>query len=174
MTGIVPALVPLDRFLPPGNVWHIRIHVTWGGGNPSPEDFERYDLLCDRVGHFHRGVRHLNHTFEFGFCGMAGASLEPFSPGKYPLTIAQWESGIRGIADICSRYDLPATRTVLFTHAEEPELLYGTPAEPWELVRLPFSRGEWEGRPPAEEIRLRVRELLKERKQREIGLGESP
>ena len=179
----MPRLLPIE-WLPKvkkGQFKRVVCHWTAGANFPSPEDLEAYHVLCDRVGHFHRGNHPITDNLDcsdddyarhtgglntgsvgFAYCGMAGANHRPFAPGPFPIQRVQWNRGLIGMADLMEWFLLPVDRRTLLMHYEADEV-YGLPKSPkWDVSVLTFDRGIWADRSPGDELRARVKILLAE------------
>lgn len=158
----------------------IIMHWTAGANFPSPECFEAYHYLIDRVGHVHRGdhpvtdnlstadgdyaahTRGLNTgSIGLALCGMAGANEKPFAPGRFPLTRPQWNAAIIAAADLCRRYRIEPNERGLLMHCEVERVFQIKQANKWDISRLPFERGDaYDELTPGQEMRERVKRLL--------------
>jgi hypothetical protein len=156
------------------------LHWTAGAYSPSPEDLEYYHFVIDRTGKPHRGdhsiadnvstadddyaahTRGLNTgSIGLALCGMAGANQHPFAPGKFPLTVAQWNNALLAAADLCRRYKIPPDEQHLLMHCEVERFLGKEQRAKWDVsVRTWVGPAEFAHLTPGEEMRLRVRRLL--------------
>lgn len=173
-------LIP-DAWMPAGKLVRVICHWTAGANSPSAEDLDSYNILIDRVGHAHLGDHAITdqlstadgdyaaHTrgmntgsIGLALCGMAGASENPFAPGRYPLTREQWNAAIIAAADLCQRYGIAPTERGLLMHCEV-ERVYSAPQRgKWDISARTWPPGKWASTTPGEELRLRVRLLLAE------------
>lgn len=71
-------------------------------------------------------------------CGMIGAVESPWSPGRAPLTLVQWNRHVMAAADLCEVYRIAVARDKLLFHAEVQGTLGIAQAGKWDVVRLPF------------------------------------
>lgn len=167
--------------VPRGALKRITVHWTGGATYPSAEDLASYNLLCDRVGHFHLGDHPITdqistadddyaaHTLRFNtgnigfaYCGMAGANEKPFAPGPFPIQKAQWNSGLVGLADLCRWFDFPPDEEHLGMHCEVERIHGVSQRSKWDISVLCFDRGKYASMTPGDEMRARVKLLLAE------------
>jgi hypothetical protein len=178
LRSAMPLILPAD-WMPAGPMQRLIIHWTAGAGFPSPEDGEFYNVLLDRIGRAHLGdhlltdnlstadgdyaahTRGLNTgSIGLALCGMAGASRNPFAPGRYPLTPVQWNNALIAAADLCRRYKLPPDEKHLLMHCEV-ERVYGIQQRgKWDISVRSWEPGKWVAVTPGEELRARVKLLL--------------
>jgi hypothetical protein len=145
-------------WLPKATIRRAILHWTAGGSSPSPDDLKHYHVLWDSTGRAVRGVPTIDkndasgartgyaaHTLNCNtgsigasLCGMRGAVESPFSPGPSPITRGQWDSAIRGLAQMCLRYGIPVTPQTVLTHAEVQDNLGIRQKGKWDIARLPF------------------------------------
>ena len=71
-------------------------------------------------------------------CCMAGAVESPFNPGKAPMTVAQWQTLPRVVAELCRRYSIPVTPKTVLSHAEVQANLGIKQKGKWDISRLGF------------------------------------
>lgn len=121
-----------------------KIILHWTGGPAQPSFIEKsyYHYLIDQKGHIHNGIfppevnfcnlsekppnyRYAKHTgggnsFSVGvaFCGMLGFhSLNPATT-DFPLTKIQLEAGFKFVASLLKKYNIPLSKSTVFTHYE--------------------------------------------------------
>ena len=140
-------LVPMKRY---------HGHWTAGAHRASPVDVKAYHLLWEGDGTVVRGVDivknsgrlkdgYAAHTLNANtdaiggaMCGMTGAVENPFNPGSAPLTLVQWNSFVRGSAQVIDYYNIPiGLKTTLF-HAEVGANLGIAQRGKWDVSVLPF------------------------------------
>lgn len=153
---------PIVRFLPEAwlpwaQMQRIIFHWTAGSNKASDTDKAHYHILIEGDGTPVKGVPSITanqapvstgyaaHTLNcnsgsigLSFCGMAGAVEKPFSAGKSPITLAQWEAAIKAAADLCRRYSIPVTPSTVLSHAEVQGTLGIQQRGKWDIAILPF------------------------------------
>lgn len=70
---------------------------------------------------------------------MAGAVENPFDPGRFPMTEAQWRAMVAKAAALCRQYSIPVTPTTVLSHAEVQSNLGIRQRGKWDFTRLPFA-----------------------------------
>jgi hypothetical protein len=151
----VPYEIPQDWMPPSSKMVRIIAHWTAGSYNVSSTDKEHYHFIWTGDGGATRGDNSVTdnentgdgdyaaHTkgCNTGSIGvsvacMAGAVENPFKPGNYPMTRAQWDGMVRGIAQLCDYYHIPVTPTTVLSHAEVEENLNIDQSGKWDFTRL--------------------------------------
>ncbi len=147
-------------WMPRADIDRVIVHWTAGQHQASPNDREHYHVLWEGDGTAVRGIPTIDkndasgarkgyaaHTLNcntgsagVSMCAMAGAVESPFSPGPAPLTQAQWDAMVRGVADICRRYGIAVTDRTVLTHAEVQPNLGIRQRGKWDVTRLPFDK----------------------------------
>jgi N-acetyl-anhydromuramyl-L-alanine amidase AmpD len=177
MVQVIPA-----GWMPKSAAKRIIVHWTGGGSDPSELDKEHYHILIGRKGEPLRGEHAISdndwtqddnyaaHTrgantgsVGLALCGMLGATEEPFSAGKYPLTNAQWNAALLACADLCRQYHIPPEPKRLLMHSEVAHQLGIEQRGKWDInVRTWKAPAAYARLTPGEELRARVRALLSE------------
>ena len=70
---------------------------------------------------------------------MAGALEVPFTSGKYPMTKAQWDAGVKLGAELCKRYRIEVTPQTVLSHAEVQGTLRIKQRGKWDYTRLSWA-----------------------------------
>ena len=115
-----------------------RIVLHWSAGRYYPTEFEKkyYHYLIDSKGKVYDGLFKPEdndncydgkyapdtgggNTGSIGvcFCGMYGFKSAS-QCGDYPITKVQFEAGMKFIAELCAKYNLPVNPNTVFTHYE--------------------------------------------------------
>ena len=180
MTHLIPSAWMPACPTGPGGILRLIVHWTGGAGSPETESLAHYHYCIDRVGLPRRGdhpvtdnlsiatddyaahTRGLNAgSIGLALCGMAGAVPDPFAPGRFPLTLVQWQAALIAAADLCVAYQIiPAPKTLLM-HCEVEAALGVPQAGKWDIsVRTWHGPPEYARMTPGEELRQRVKQLL--------------
>jgi hypothetical protein len=136
-TGIVPA-----SWMPACKMIRVVSHWSAGAWKASTHDLDYYHLMIEDDGRLVRGVysisdnvstsdgRYAPHckslntgSIGVSLCAMAGATENPFSTGKYPITSVQWNVLSSVVAELCNAYSIPVTRETVLSHAEVQKTL---------------------------------------------------
>lgn len=152
--GVVPA-----EWMPWGKMLRIIPHWNAGTGKASALDKQHYHLIIEDDGKLVRGDRSIAdnvstsdgtyaaHTLNLNagsigvaLCGMGGAVQSPFSPGRWPLTRAQWDMLPKVLADLCRRYAINVTPQTVLSHAEVQATLGVKQKGKWDIAILPFDQ----------------------------------
>ncbi|GAA4525482.1 hypothetical protein GCM10023174_10140 [Chelativorans composti] len=151
------ALIP-EHWMPNAPMKRIIAHWTAGGYVASSLDKEHYHFLVEGDGTVVRGLhpisanipplregRYAAHTrsansYSIGVsaCGMAGATENPFNPGRYPISERQFGKLAELIATLAKRYGIPVTDKTILTHAEVQPNLGIKQLGKWDYTRLVF------------------------------------
>jgi len=130
-------IIPPD-WLDAGRPNLIVCHWTGGSYVPSSLDREHYHVLLDGQGQPVRGLhpvaandsittadgyaahtRALNtRAIGVAVCAMGGATEQPFSVGRFPISGPQWDALPRLLADLCEHYRIWVGPRTVLTHAE--------------------------------------------------------
>ncbi|MFD2678029.1 peptidoglycan recognition protein family protein [Camelimonas lactis] len=149
--------IPAD-WLPDAQMLRVILHWTAGTGTASENDRDHYHVLIDASPKLVRGLRSIDqndarglkaryapHTLNcnsgsigIAICGMAGAVEQPFSPGRYPITRAQWDLAARAVAVLCRRYRITVSPKTVLSHAEVQGTLGIVQRGKWDIARLPW------------------------------------
>lgn len=174
MASTVPA-----GWMPAAKMTRIIVHWTAGTNNASATDREHYHFLIDGAGKLVRGdpsvksneaplkdgyaahTRNCNTgSIGISLCGMAGAVQSPFSAGKYPLKMEQWQVLIKALADLCQAYGIKPTPKTVLTHAEVQANLGIKQLGKWDIAILPFNTKISTAKKVGDELRAQVAFLL--------------
>jgi len=147
-------LLPSD-WLPSANMKRIHVHWTAGGHKANSTDKKHYHIMIEGDGMPVRGnppitanepplsSNYAAHTknanssaIGISVCAMLGARENPFYPGAYPITSAQWAALLQAVAELAVRYDIAVTPTTVLTHAEVQPNLGITQNGKWDITRL--------------------------------------
>ena len=135
----------------------IIIHWTGGANTASEVDLQHYHRVIDGAGRVHAGKHPISanagklvpgqyaaHTLNcntgsigVAIAAMAGANERPFSPGKFPITVAQEAALTALLLDLCREYQIPVTRETVLTHAEVQPTLMIAQRGKWDITWLP-------------------------------------
>ncbi|MFA7602512.1 MAG: peptidoglycan recognition family protein [Novosphingobium sp.] len=133
----------------------IIMHWTAGAYAPNSVDLKAYHFVIDGDGKWHKGVDvsknsgslkagYAAHTLNLNtdsigvsLASMAGAVESPFNAGRYPITKAQVDSLVVGVADLCAEYGIPVNRKTVLSHAEVQPTLGVAQRQKWDFTRLP-------------------------------------
>lgn len=115
----------------------ITIHWTAGRNKPSSHELECYHFLIDADGYLYKGKyapednidcydgKYAAHcgggnTGNIGvaFCGCYVPNGIPVKNTQFPLTRKQMEKGFSFVAELCKKYNIPITKSTVFTHYE--------------------------------------------------------
>lgn len=148
--------LPLE-WLQPVKMTRIIAHWTAGGYRASTEDKAHYHFIIEGTGNVVRGDHTIAdnvNTTDDDYAGhtrkcntgaigvslacMAGAVENPFNPGKYPMTEAQWARAMDVIAHLASFYKIQVTDKTILSHAEVQPNLGIKQAGKWDFSRLAF------------------------------------
>lgn len=134
-------------FIHPSGLSRVHIHWTGGGHRASGLDRNHYHVLIEGDGtviRAHAPIVRLAHTLNanggaiaVSLCAMGGAVEKPFWAGKYPITEPQLAELARVVADLCTIYDIPVSRTSVLTHAEVQPTLGIKQRGKWDIAWLP-------------------------------------
>lgn len=152
----MPRIVP-ESWMPACRMQRIIVHWTAGTHTPSLNDRGHYHVLINGAGELVRGTPPISgnaspqkgmrasHTLNgnTGSIGvslacMAGAIESPFSSGKWPMTIEQWNALALVLADLCERYAIPIGPKTVLSHAEVQSNLGIKQRGKWDIARLSF------------------------------------
>jgi len=133
----------------------IIVHWTAGPHVSTAVDRQHYHVLIEALApgvHIVRGARtiadndstsdgrYAAHTrllnqgsIGVAVCGMAGATERPYSPGRRPITDAQWRALYAVLADLCERYGLAPVPASLCSHAEVERVHGVRQAGKWDI-----------------------------------------
>lgn len=132
------------------SLWRIILHWTAGIGTPNAIELADYHRLILPDGSVVSAVDiaknavplkagYAAHTAEangnsigVSFCGMNLA--QPRDYGKYPLTLEQWDAGVKLCASLCLQFGITPDREHVLGHCEAEEFL------PWH----PKQAGKWD------------------------------
>ncbi|WP_299623654.1 peptidoglycan-binding protein [uncultured Tateyamaria sp.] len=179
VAGLEGRAVPAD-WMPAASMKRIILHWTGGAYDPSGVDKKHYHLLIDGDGQLHRGNHPItanvpplssggyaahtkscnSHSIGLSLCSMGGDAREnPFRPGPFPITRAQWAVMDQVVAELCLRYGIEVSRETVLGHGEVQANLGITQNGKWDPMAV-----EWDpGRPYREVgdgIRARVAGIL--------------
>lgn len=149
-------LVP-KSWLPECSPKRIICHWTAGGYRATDTDRWHYHILIEGDGSLVRGYydvadnastsdgQYAAHTkglntgsIGVAVCCMFGAQRDPFRAGEFPMTMTQWNTMARLVADLCKFYNLPVNERTVLGHGEV-ERIYGIPQHgKWDPMRLPW------------------------------------
>lgn len=151
------SIIPTD-WMPDGRLERIIVHWTAGNHKASDLDRSHYHVLIEGDGKLVRGLHPIsanavgasgaraNHTLNcntgsigVSLCAMAGAVERPFSAGKAPVTVAQWDVLPAVLAELCRRYSIPVGPRTVLSHSEVQGTLGIKQNGKWDIARLPFS-----------------------------------
>ena len=159
----------------------LRVHLHWTGGARTASNLDRrhYHFIVEGDTNIVRGdlpvsanqepIRgnYAAHTLNansgaaaVSLAGMAGATESPFRPGSHPLNLDQWNMGVRVVADICRRYDIPVTLKTVLTHAEVQTNLGIAQRGKWDIARLAFDPSVFGARAVGDRLRAEVKAIL--------------
>jgi N-acetyl-anhydromuramyl-L-alanine amidase AmpD len=153
--GAIPA-----SWMPKCDMDRIIVHWTAGHHQASSGDREHYHILWEGDGTAVRGVPTIDKNVASGaragyaahtlncntgsigvsMCCMASAVESPFSPGPAPMTRAQWDAMVSGVAQLCTRYGIPVTPRTVLSHAEVQGTLGIRQRQKWDVSRLAFDK----------------------------------
>lgn len=139
--------MPLERII---------LHWTAGRSTASASDLAHYHFAVEADGLVVQGeqtpeanlstktayaahTRGLNTgSIGVAMCGMFGAKESPFDPGRYPITLTQYDATARLCAVLCRRYRIPVTPKTVLSHAEVEGTLGVKQRGKWDVTRLPW------------------------------------
>lgn len=169
----------LPEWLPYAKMDRIIAHWTAGSYIPSSLDKEHYHFLWDGSGKVYRGLhsvadnlviregKYAAHTLNcntrsigVSLCCMAGAKESPFDAGKSPMTKAQWDGMVLGIAQLCKFYNIPVTDKTVLSHAEVQPNLGIAQRGKWDYTRLAFAPSVVGARACGDKLRADVRAVM--------------
>lgn len=152
----MPKSLP-KSWMPSANMKRIHLHWTAGAHTANSVDKKAYHILVEGDGNLVRGDKPINanakgsglkqasHTrmantgaIGVSLCCMRGSKESPFDAGPSPMTETQWEAGIKVIAALAERYDIPVTHQTILTHAEVQPNLNIKQRFKWDINRLAF------------------------------------
>jgi N-acetyl-anhydromuramyl-L-alanine amidase AmpD len=151
--------IPMEWLPKSTKMRRIIAHWTAGSHQASKTDREHYHFIWNGDGKIVKGDRPVTanestadndgyaaHTknCNSGSIGtsvacMAGAKESPFDPGLYPMTKEQWDRMCRGIAQLCTFYNIPVTDETVLSHAEVEGTLKIDQNGKWDFTRLPWA-----------------------------------
>lgn len=147
-------------WMPKCDMDRIIVHWTAGHHQASSGDREHYHILWEGDGTAVRGIPTIDKNVASGakagyaahtlncntgsigvsMCCMANAVEQPFKAGNAPMTKAQWDAMVKGVAQLCVRYGIPVTRETVLSHAEVQGTLGIKQRQKWDISRLAFDR----------------------------------
>ena len=153
MAGSIP-----KTWMPKADMQRIHLHWTAGGHKANKTDKKSYHVLVEGDGKLVRGNKPISgnargaargqrtsHTLNantgaigISLCCMAGSQERPWKPGRAPMTEAQWNAGIKAIAQLAHAYDILVTPKTILTHAEVWPNLNIRQRNKWDITRLAF------------------------------------
>lgn len=170
--------LPLD-WLQPVKMTRIVAHWSAGAHKASEIDKEHYHIIIEGSGNVVRGDHTISdnvntadndyaaHTrgCNTGSIGvslacMAGAIENPFNPGRYPMTLAQWNRAMEVIAHLADFYKIPVTNKTVLSHAEVQANLGIKQAGKWDFTRLAFAPSIVGAKACGDKMRAEVKALL--------------
>jgi len=169
-----------SEWLPAVKMQRIHAHWTAGSYHASDEDREHYHILWEGDGKPVRGKASIacnvsplqqgyaahtlnanSYAIGVSLCCMAGAVESPFDPGKYPMTLKQWDCMVLGIAQLCDFYQIAVTPTTVLSHAEVQANLGIKQRGKWDYTRLAFDPSFRGAKACGNKLRSDVLALLK-------------
>ncbi|MCU0573573.1 MAG: N-acetylmuramoyl-L-alanine amidase [Syntrophobacteraceae bacterium] len=133
-------------------------HWTAGAHKASQVDQAAYHILIEDDGGLVRGThsiednvstrdgRYAAHTLNLNtgsigvsVCCMANAREQPFDPGPCPMTLKQWQTMARVVAELCQFYHIPVTPQTVLGHGEVERILAVRQKQKWDPMVLPWS-----------------------------------
>lgn len=166
-------MVPQD-WMPVCAMQRIIFHWTAGAHTASEYDREHYHILINGDGKLVRGTlpisanvstsdgQYAAHTkncntgsIGVALAAMANAVENPFDPGPYPITRAQWNALVAVLADLCEAYGIPVTPETVLSHAEVQDTLDIAQSGKWDISFPPLTPRE-----VGDAMRERVQKLL--------------
>jgi hypothetical protein len=155
-------------------------HWSAGGHKVSEIDKEHYHIIFDGAGLPYRGDHEISDNVSTGdgdyaahtrgcntgsigvsLACMAGAIESPFRAGQFPMTKAQWDAMIAGIAQLCQFYKIPVTPQTVLSHAEVQGTLGIKQAGKWDFTHLPFDPSVVGAKACGDKMRAEVAAKLK-------------
>lgn len=152
-------LIPAD-WMPSAKMARIICHWTAGAYKANATDRSHYHIIIEGDGKLVRGVHPITanvpplksggyaaHTLNcnsssigVSMCCMGGEGVKesPFTPGKYPMTIAQWNTMVQVVVQLCRRYSIKVTPQTVLSHAEVQGTLGIAQRGKWDFTRLAF------------------------------------
>jgi len=150
-------VIPID-WMPDVPMQRIICHWTAGTHEASEGDRQAYHFLIEGSGRLVRGTPsvaansgrrvkpgYAAHTLNcnqgsigISLCCMGGAEQQPFRPGAYPMTRAQWETLAVAVAELSRRYRIKVTRRTILSHAEVESVLGIEQKGKWDISGLAF------------------------------------
>lgn len=149
-------IVP-EAWMPDARMSRVHVHWTAGTHKANAVDRRSYHVLIEGDGNLVRGdcsiaanqrgsgMKRASHTLNantgavgVSMCCMAGARERPFSPGRHPMTEAQWSRMVEVVSDLAHRYRIPVTPATVLTHAEVHPNLNIRQRNKWDITRLAF------------------------------------
>lgn len=176
---VTAAIIPSD-WMPAAKMQRVIVHWTAGTHVASENDRAHYHVLLEGSGKPVRGTPSikLNEVVKTGsgyaahtlncntgsigvsMCCMGGAVEIPFSAGKYPMTLEQWDAMTWAVADLCRRYGIPVTDKTVLTHAEVQNNLGIPQRGKWDVTRLAFDPSVVGAKACGDKMRAEVRAKL--------------
>ena len=138
----------------------VRVVVHWTAGSYKASDLDKshYHLLIEGDGTVVAGTHPIacnakppqkvraSHTrncntgsIGVAVCCMAGARERPFQAGSFPMTQTQWEVLAKVVAELCRRYNIPASATTVLAHGEVQSRLNIAQLGKWDPMVLPWA-----------------------------------
>jgi hypothetical protein len=159
-----------------------RVIVHWTVGRYQATEFERehYHILVEGDGKLVRGIRSIAdnvsttddiyaahtkgaNTGAIGVCAccMLGCQEKPFVAGSQPMTLKQWRTMARVVAELCQHYKIPVTRETVLGHGEVQTNLGITQSGKWDPMVLPWDTSLTYAQ-VGDFFRARVRRIMEE------------
>jgi len=174
-----PHELPADWLPKSTKMKRIIAHWTAGSHTVSRTDKEHYHFIWSGDGDAVRGDHEVTdnestgdkdyaaHTknCNTGCIGvsvacMAGAIENPFYAGAYPMSRAQWDGMIRGIAQLCDFYGIVVTPETVLSHAEVETVLNIDQNGKWDFTRLAWNTEIYGATACGNLMRLHVASML--------------
>lgn len=171
-------LVPMS-WMPWAQMKGIIWHWTAGTHKANAVDKKPYHIIIEGDGKLIRGdysikdneppakADRAHHTLNCNtgyigtsMAGMKDAKESPFSAGPYPITLVQWQTMSKVLADLCLRYGIPVTESTVLSHAEVEKTLGIKQRNKWDVARLPFDSTLIGAKAIGDEMRKEVKKLL--------------
>lgn len=155
----MPRIVPA-AWMPKVTMARVIMHWTAGVNKASEFDRGHYHILINDDGKLVRGIpvisgnaviasqrkgQTAHHTLNcntgsigISLACMGGSQENPFKPGDWPMTRAQWDAMVLAIADLCEFYGIPVTPKTVLSHAEVQANLNIKQRGKWDFTRLAF------------------------------------
>jgi hypothetical protein len=152
-----PDLIPAD-WLTPAAMRRVITHWTAGAYAVSALDREHYHIIIAGDGALVRGDHSIADNVNTGdgdyaahtrgcntgsigvsVACMAGAQERPFVAGPYPMTLVQWTTMARVVAQLCRAYKIPVSPVTVLGHGEVQRNLGIAQAGKWDPMILPWA-----------------------------------